>query len=112
MTSVYLVHPAAIFLVFINFVCLVTELIGILHLWGIPLNTLAMVGFVMAVGYSVDYMAHVAHAFILARHDSADERVIHALATVGSSVFWGGKLVCNIFNIRVVCKMLRRMARS
>ena len=111
-TSVYLVHPAAIFLVFINFVCLVTELIGILHLWGIPLNTLAMVGFVMAVGYSVDYMAHVAHAFILARHDSADERVIHALATVGSSVFWGGKLVCNIFNIRVVCKMLRRMARS
>lgn len=90
-TSVYLVHPAAIFLVFVNFVCLVVELLGILHVWGIPLNTLTMVGFVMAVGYSVDYSAHVAHAFILSSHPTADERVIHALATVGSSVFWGGE---------------------
>ena len=97
-TSVYLVHPVAILLVFINFVCLVIELIGILHIWDVPMNTLAMVGFVMAVGYSVDYSAHVAHAFILSPHLTADERAIHALTTVGSSVFWGGK----------ICILLRR----
>ncbi len=90
-TSVYLVHPAAIFLVFINFMFLVIELLGILHLCAVPLNTLAMVGFVMAVGYSVDYSAHIAHAFILSPHKTAKERMVNALATVGSSVFWGGK---------------------
>ena len=90
-TSVYLVHPAVIFLVFLNFVFLVIELLGILHLCDVPLNTLAMVGFVMAVGYSVDYSAHVAHAFILSSHKTAKERVVHSLATVGSSVFWGGE---------------------
>lgn len=90
-TSVYLVHPAAIFLVFINFIFLVIELLGILHLCAVPLNTLAMVGFIMAVGYSVDYSAHIAHAFILSPHKTAKERVVNALTTVGSSVFWGGK---------------------
>ena len=90
-TSVYLVHPVAIFLVFINFLFLVIELLGILHLFSVPLNTLAMVGFVMAVGYSVDYSAHIAHAFILSPQETAKERTVHALATVGSSVFWGGE---------------------
>ena len=90
-TSVYLVHPVAIFLVFINFVSLVIELLGILHLFAVPLNTLAMVGFVMAVGYSVDYSAHIAHSFILSPQKTARERVVHALTTVGSSVFWGGE---------------------
>lgn len=92
-TSVCLVHPAVIFIVFVNFMFLVVELLGILQLCNVPLNTLAMVGFVMAVGYSVDYSAHVAHAFILSPHETAKERVVHALTTVGSSVFWGGRSV-------------------
>ena len=91
-TSVYLVHPVAIFLVFINFLFLVVELLGVLYFFDVPLNTLAMVGFVMAVGYSVDYSAHVAHAFILSPQKTSKERAANALATVGSSVFWGGKL--------------------
>ena len=97
-TSVYLVHPVAIFLIFINFAFLVIELLGILHLFSVPLNTLAMVGFVMAVGYSVDYSAHIAHAFILSPQKTARERVVHALTTVGSSVFWGGRSYVSLSN--------------
>jgi predicted RND superfamily exporter protein len=97
-TSVYLVHPVAILLVFINFMCLVIELLGVLYFCAVPLNTLAMVGFVMAVGYSVDYSAHIAHAFILSPHKTTKERAVNALATVGSSVFWGGRSIVFVSN--------------
>ena len=50
-----------------------------------------MINLVMAIGFAVDYSAHVAHAYVMSNKLSANDRVVDALSTVGASVLMGGK---------------------
>ena len=93
-SSVYLAHPIVILFVFLSFASLVVELFGLMYIWNVSLNGISMVGLMMAIGYSVDYSAHVAHAFVVSDMVITDERVVRALSTVGISVLMGGK-VCS-----------------
>lgn len=45
----------------------------------------------MAIGFAVDYSAHVAHAYVTSDKATANERVIEALSTLGASVLMGGE---------------------
>lgn len=92
-TLPYLIHPGVATLVFIGFVCLVFELLAIMYLWGVSLNSISMIVIVMAIGFSVDYSAHIAHAFTVSTAETPEERVIEALRTMGASVAMGGKLL-------------------
>ncbi|CAM9341129.1 unnamed protein product, partial [Heterosigma akashiwo] len=64
-------------------------LLGSLHWCGDCLNTVTAVNLLIAVGLSVDYSAHVCHAFLHAR-GSRDARARTALRRMGSAVFHGG----------------------
>ena len=50
-----------------------------------------MINLVMAIGFAVDYSAHIAHAYIASNKDTANERVVDTLNTLGASLFMGGK---------------------
>ena len=101
-TLPYLIHPGVAFLVLIGFVSLVFELLAIMYLWNVSLNSISMIVIVMAIGFSVDYSAHVAHAFIVSPAESPEDRVIEALKTMGASVAMGGMFVCiYIFDIYI-----------
>ena len=41
-------------------------MVGMLHFWGITVDTLSCINIVLAIGLCVDYSAHIAHAFIVA----------------------------------------------
>ena len=45
----------------------------------------------MAIGFAVDYSAHIAHAYVFSNKLSANDRVVDALSTLGASVLMGGK---------------------
>ena len=90
-SSVYLVHPIVILFVFLSFASLVIELFGLMYIWDVSLNGISMIGLVMAIGYSVDYSAHVAHAFVVSDVPGNDQRIVRSLSTVGISVLMGGK---------------------
>ena len=45
----------------------------------------------MAIGFAVDYSAHIAHAYVMSNKLSANDRVVDALNTLGASVLMGGK---------------------
>jgi predicted RND superfamily exporter protein len=90
-SSVYLVHPIVILFVFLSFASLVIELFGLMYIWDVSLNGISMLGLVMAIGYSVDYSAHVAHAFVVSDAPANDQRIVRSLSTVGISVLMGGK---------------------
>lgn len=96
-SSVYLVHPIVILFVFLSFASLVIELFGLMYIWDVSLNGISMLGLVMAIGYSVDYSAHVAHAFVVSDAHGNDGRIIRSLSTVGISVLMGGKCGVYIF---------------
>lgn len=90
-TSLFLVDCSVTILVVANFVALVLELFGLMFLWDVSLNGVSMITLVMAIGFAVDYSAHIAHAFVMSEEETADKRVVEAVSTLGASVFIGGK---------------------
>lgn len=89
-TAPFLVNLSVSLLVFFGFVSLIFELFGMMWLWNVSLNSISMINLVMAIGFAVDYSAHVAHAFVVAPGSSVEKRVIDALTHVGASVLLGG----------------------
>ena len=67
-----------------------------MYIWGVTLNSVSMVILVMAIGFAVDYSAHIAHAFVMSREETADKRVVESVSTLGASVFMGGKLIMRV----------------
>ena len=90
-TTPYLVHPLVILIVFGGFVALVFELFALMVVWGVALNSISMITSIMAIGFAVDYSAHVAHSYLLAGAATPEQRMIEALGSIGASVFMGGK---------------------
>ena len=76
--------------VFLMFVFL-----GLMHVWGVSLNSISMINLVMAIGFAVDYSAHLAHSFVFSAQSTPEEKAIDALRTVGASVIMGGKKCIN-----------------
>ncbi|PFX34181.1 Patched domain-containing protein 3 [Stylophora pistillata] len=89
-TSPFLVDFTVTLLVVLNFASLICELFGVMVIWNVSLNTVSMVNLVMAIGFAVDYSAHVAHAYVTSKKATANERVVEALSTLGASVLMGG----------------------
>lgn len=73
-------------------------LIGLIYFWGLAFSPFVMINIVIAIGLSVDYSAHIAHAYLLVvppphiikKADIRMYKTKKALATMGSSVFHGG----------------------
>nr|XP_045607427.1 patched domain-containing protein 3-like isoform X2 [Procambarus clarkii] len=69
----------------------VTGVSGTIWAWGLTVDTVSCIAIVLAIGLSVDYAAHVAHAFLATRHVlDKKERVHVALENVGPAVLQGG----------------------
>ena len=98
-TSPFLVDCTVASLVVLNFAALICELFGLMVIWNVSLNTVSMINLVMAFGFAVDYSAHIAHAYVASNKSTANERVVVALSTVGTSVLIGGTLVF-LYSIR------------
>ena len=62
-----------------------------MYVWNVSLNSISMINLVMAIGFTVDYSAHVAHSFVFSTESNPEKKVINALKTVGASVIMGGK---------------------
>jgi len=89
-TLPYLMHPGITGLVFLSFASLLFELFGLMAAWDTSLDAIAMIVIIMAIGFSVDYTCHIAHAFMISKKNTPEKRVIDALTTMGSSVLNGG----------------------
>jgi len=90
-TIPYLIHPGITGLVFLGFVSLLFELLGMMAAWDVSLDVIAMIIIIMAIGFSVDYTCHIAHAYMISQAETPEKRVIDALSTMGVSVLNGGK---------------------
>ena len=92
----FLVDIRATLLVFFGFASLVVELFALMYIWNLTLNSITMINLVMAIGFSVDYSAHIAHAFVNSQEETPEERAVHALETLGASVLMGGEVISYI----------------
>ena len=87
---VFLPNPVGAFFVAPVVFMVYVELIGLLHLAGIAINTTTCVGLTMSIGLVVDYIMHVVHTFFETQGPSRNERVKQVMNTMGKSVLLGG----------------------
>ena len=52
----------------------------------VSLNAVFIINLLMAIGFTVDYSAHIAHEYVVSNKLSENERVVDALNTLGASV--------------------------
>merc|ERR1712151_381235 len=90
--------PRIALFVALNIAMAIVEVIGFAHFWGVTMNGVSTIYFLMCAGFSVDYSAHIAHAFSSASGTSAD-RAVEALTRLGPCV-WNA--ICSTFLAVVV----------
>ncbi|KAL6264423.1 hypothetical protein P5V15_004532 [Pogonomyrmex californicus] len=67
---------------------------GFMYFWGLTIDIVSCIGLELAVGLSVDYAAHVAHAFLNAEsqeddNDTRRTRALVAVRHIGAAVAYG-----------------------
>lgn len=65
------------------------DLLGLMYLWDVKINSVSFSALVMSVGLSIDYNVHIAHAFLHAEASSVEERTKKAMDMIGGSVLKG-----------------------
>eukprot|EP00442_Polarella_glacialis_P016829 CAMPEP_0115075622 /NCGR_PEP_ID=MMETSP0227-20121206/15973_1 /TAXON_ID=89957 /ORGANISM="Polarella glacialis, Strain CCMP 1383" /LENGTH=892 /DNA_ID=CAMNT_0002462671 /DNA_START=131 /DNA_END=2810 /DNA_ORIENTATION=- len=87
------VHPVATALIALSIACIDSTLLGLMSLWDIPIDAISFICLAMAVGLSVDYVVHLAHAALengMPKGRAAVRKQIEkALDTTGASVLKG-----------------------
>merc|ERR1719421_185080 len=64
------------------------NILGLMWLWGLTIDSVAIINLVLAIGLAVDYSVHVAHAF-LQTPGTRQHRVDKALEEMGTAVVHG-----------------------
>nr|XP_046242813.1 NPC1-like intracellular cholesterol transporter 1 [Scatophagus argus] len=73
----------------ITIIMIIVDTVGIMTLWGIDYNAVALINLVTAVGISVEFVSHMTRSFALSTKPTRVERAKEATANMGSAVFAG-----------------------
>lgn len=73
----------------ITIIMIVVDTVGVMTLWGIDYNAVALINLVTAVGISVEFVSHMTRSFALSVQPTHIERAKEATANMGSAVFSG-----------------------
>nr|XP_015827693.2 NPC1-like intracellular cholesterol transporter 1 [Nothobranchius furzeri] len=73
----------------LTIIMIVVDTVGIMTLWSIDYNAVALINLVTAVGISVEFVSHMTRTFALSTRLTRVERAKEATANMGSAVFAG-----------------------
>ncbi|KAM3610337.1 uncharacterized protein V6R79_002489 [Siganus canaliculatus] len=73
----------------ITIVMIVVDTVGVMTLWSIDYNAVALINLVTAVGISVEFVSHMTRSFAMSTKSTNVERAKEATANMGSAVFAG-----------------------
>lgn len=65
------------------------DICGFMYYWGLSIDIVTCIGLELAVGLSVDYAAHVAHAFLNSHGNDRSSRALIAVRHIGAAVLYG-----------------------
>ncbi|KAM6965451.1 NPC1-like intracellular cholesterol transporter 1 [Aplochiton taeniatus] len=77
------------FLNLLTIVMITVDTVGVMTLWGIDYNAVALINLVTAVGISVEFVSHLTRSFALSIQPTQVDRAKEAAANMGSAVFAG-----------------------
>uniref|UniRef100_A0A8C6TFC8 Patched domain-containing protein 3 n=1 Tax=Neogobius melanostomus TaxID=47308 RepID=A0A8C6TFC8_9GOBI len=67
----------------------VVGVVGFMSLWGVSLDSISLINLVMCIGFSVDFSAHITHAFVSSPKSDPNKKAIDSLANLGYPVLQG-----------------------
>ncbi|XP_040011338.1 NPC1-like intracellular cholesterol transporter 1 isoform X2 [Xiphias gladius] len=70
----------------ITIIMIIVDTVGVMTLWGIDYNAVALINLVTAVGISVEFVSHMTRSFALSTKPTRVERAMEATANMGSAV--------------------------
>ncbi|KAM8865003.1 NPC1-like intracellular cholesterol transporter 1 isoform 2-T2 [Synchiropus picturatus] len=73
----------------ITIIMIVVDTVGVMTLWSIDYNAVALINLVTAVGISVEFVSHMTRSFALSIKPTHVDRAKEATANMGSAVFAG-----------------------
>ena len=80
---------ASSFIIMVTVLMILTNMGGLMYMWGISLNALSLVNLIVAIGISVEFCSHTVRAFAVSPADTRIERAQVALVKMGPSVLSG-----------------------
>uniref|UniRef100_A0A5S6Q2L8 SSD domain-containing protein n=1 Tax=Trichuris muris TaxID=70415 RepID=A0A5S6Q2L8_TRIMR len=96
-------HPCCSFWVAVTIASIDLGVVGLMTEWGINLDTVSMITIIMSIGFSVDFSAHIAHAFVVSDLKSSTERAKRAISRMAWPVIQGG--VSTILGVAVLANL-------
>ena len=88
-TAFFMPHPILLLFVVITMAMIMVGIVGFMHFWNLTLSSVTMIHLIMSVGFSVDFTAHICHAFMVAKGSDRNERVAEAVTSSGGPIFNG-----------------------
>ncbi|XP_076063159.1 Niemann-Pick type C-1a isoform X2 [Oratosquilla oratoria] len=80
---------ASSLIIMVTVVLILTNMGGLMYLWGISLNAISLVNLIVAIGISVEFCSHTTRAFAVSEADTRILRAKAALVRMGPSVLSG-----------------------
>uniref|UniRef100_A0A1A8IRG0 Patched domain-containing protein 3 n=2 Tax=Nothobranchius kuhntae TaxID=321403 RepID=A0A1A8IRG0_NOTKU len=62
---------------------------GFMALWDISLDSISMIIFTVCIGFTVDFSAHMAYAFVSSKKPRPDDKAVDALSSLGYPILQG-----------------------
>ena len=88
-TAIFMPHPLLLLYVIVTMAMIMVGIIGFMTFWNLTLSSITMIHLIMSVGFSVDFTAHICHAYMVANGDNRNERVAEAMTSSGGPIFNG-----------------------
>ncbi|XP_069133104.1 patched domain-containing protein 3-like isoform X2 [Argopecten irradians] len=80
-------NPFLIICIALSLASIITGVLGFMHFWGLSLSSITMIHVIMSVGFSVDFSAHICHAFLTSEGRDRNARVCKALEMTAGPIF-------------------------
>ena len=88
-TLILIAHFVTSAIVLLTVTLTIVNVAGYANFWGLNVDTLFAIFMTISIGLCVDYSAHIAHAFMVAK-GSRDDRMKQTLTCIGPAVLNGG----------------------
>ncbi|XP_063995288.1 NPC intracellular cholesterol transporter 1-like [Diachasmimorpha longicaudata] len=92
-TSLLIAEPQTCFWILLCVSLTLVDICGFMYYWGLSIDIVSCIGLELAVGLSVDYASHVAHAFLHSKAPKDGEnrhmRAVNAVRHIGIAVLCG-----------------------
>ncbi|XP_023242223.1 patched domain-containing protein 3-like [Centruroides sculpturatus] len=87
----FLTKISCVVIVVIAVISIEMGVVGFMSFWGVHLDTVSMINLIMCIGFSVDFVAHISHAYISCPdNEIPNNKLRTALYSVGLPILQGG----------------------